>query len=156
MPYVIDGTIGVDVTKEDSTPEFPLGAEKEFSDGSIWQYVTAGEAISQYLLCRLTDDGNYTATRATTTAVGAVPYALGITEGLTVTSGSYFWILRQGPCTVFAGASCAADVALYTTATSGLVDDTATTLVVGLHLTATVGGSNANTAAFADSKLRCN
>ena len=71
-------------------------------------------------------------------------------------SGEYGWVAIAGKFTGFVGASCVQDVKLYTTATAGLVDDTATTLVSGVMLETTVSAANQNAACYAFREMSVN
>ena len=109
--------------------------------GRLWQYVKGGATIAQYSYVKISTDGNFTITAMTTTTnpstepaqVGCVQVAGGFISSI------YGWIFRGfGLHTGKFAASCVQDVKIYTTATSGVVDDAATTLVNGLKLITTI------------------
>ena len=81
-------------------------------------------------------DENYTFTAlSTSNDVGGTPLA--VSRGQPTASGQRFWAQREGLGTVRVLASAAADVALESTATAGVLDDSVTTgsfAVEGLHL----------------------
>lgn len=112
--------------------------------GRLWQYVKGGATIAQYEYVKISTDGNFTITSMTTTTnpstepaqVGCVQVSGGFTSSL------YGWVFRGfGAHTGKFAASCVQDVKIYTTATSGVVDDAATTLVNGLKLITTITGA---------------
>lgn len=130
-----------------------LGQQAVASDGATYELVLAAEAISQYQGVVVTYAG--AASKLTTTNAGAIPQKVGIAQNA-IASGAYGWVVRKGPCTVKVLASCAKDVKLYTTATAGSIDDTATTQIFGLVITANDGGSGSNIAGMAVSELTVN
>jgi len=112
--------------------------------GRLWQYVKGNATIAQYEYVKISTDGNFTITSMTTTTnpstepaqVGCVQVSGGFTSSL------YGWVFRGfGAHTGKFAASCVQDVKIYTTATSGVVDDAATTLVNGLKLITTITGA---------------
>lgn len=141
----------VDTAITGTVPLFPVGTYHKDNLGRTWQYVKGGATIAQYEYCKVSTDGNFTITSMTTTtnpstepaSVGCVQVTGGFTSSL------YGWIFRGGGAHIgkFA-ASCVQDVKIYTTATAGVVDDAATTLVNGLKLVTTITGA-ASAAAWA-------
>ena len=141
----------VDLTITGTIPLFTLGAIHKDVLGRTFQYVKGGGTLNQYDYCKVSTDGNFTITAATTTTnpstepaeIGCVQVSGGFT------STKYGWIFRGGGAHIgnFA-ASCVQDVKIYTTATAGVVDDAATTLINGLKLIATIT-SAASAAAWA-------
>ena len=73
-------------------------------------------------------------------------------DNVLLEANDYIWVFRQGAGRIRALANCAADARLYTSATSGAVDDTSTSQreVGGLRLKNTVGGAAADEACHAD------
>jgi hypothetical protein len=65
-----------------------------------------------------------------------------------VASGSYGWFQIFGACNIRVAASCVGGAKLYTSATAGVLDDTATSQdeVLGVTLTTTIGGAEATAA----------
>ena len=92
-------------------------------------------------------DGTYN-TQLITTALGAVPRYIAVATAAIVAS-SYGWYQIRGYCSaIYAAASCAADVALYTDAsTNGGVDDTSSSehAITGMILATAVGSGAAAT-----------
>lgn len=153
MAFVLDGTL-VDLTLTGTTKLYPLGTEKEASDGNTYVYIEADEALAQYAACRLLEDGG--SDELTTTNSGAVPTRVVVPQ-VAIASGSYGWAVSHGiSFSVLAAASCAADVKCYTTATAGVIDDAATDLIQGLRLNATNGGSEAAVNASAATQMMTN
>lgn len=144
-----------------TTAQHALGDEMSTKGGAVWKYVKAAEAISAYQLCHIAADG--TILKSTTTLVGtaARPTELCIPQ-FDIASGEYAWVpvgpfkLREDGVSTFKVAAlinCAGSVKLYTTATSGSVDDSVTTGVVqGLALSATITAAT-NAACVAVTRL---
>lgn len=147
MAFGTLGRHGVDLTRVDSTAQFTVGTTEYGSDGNWYQYATATTAVAAYAAASISSAG--AAAELTTTTSGAGPVAVGVPQ-VAVGAGSYGWFVRWGlSFTVLAAAGSVAGAKQYTTATAGVVDDTATDLIQGLTLTATVGGAQAATAATA-------
>lgn len=137
------------LTAANGAPAVPVGTLHWDQLGRLWQYVKGGGTLAQYEYCKISTDGNFTITSMTTTTnpstepaqVGCVQVSGGFTTSL------YGWIFRGfGAHTGLFAASCVQDVKIYTTATSGVVDDAATTLVAGLKLITTITGAAASPA----------
>lgn len=145
----------VDLETTSTTAQVPVGQYHWDAQGRLWQYVKGGGTIAQYEYIKISTDGNFTATSMTTTTnpstepaqVGCVQASGGLTSSL------YGWVFRGfGRHTGKFAASCVQDVKIYTTATSGVVDDAATTLVNGLKLITTIT-SAASSPAYASTIL---
>lgn len=131
------------------TASFALGTEINVK-GATYGYFKAAGSIAAYSLCTIQND--FDAEEGTTTTSGAKPTGCCIPQ-FVVADLEYFWApvgpfgpYREDGSTTFkvnAAALCAASVKLYTTATDGVVDDTATDLVAGLLLTETLVGAEA-------------
>ncbi len=138
---------------------YKLGDYANHKDG-VFQFVQASENIGQYDAVKVDNDG--TCVRLTTTISGAEPTAVGFAQ-IAITSGQRAWVFRgQGGGSgvgirVNALTLCAADVKLYTTATAGAIDDTATDLIQGVCLVTTnSGGSTAAMEVFASQLMVTN
>lgn len=124
--------------------KFALGTEINVR-GNTYQYFIADGAIAAYAACTVQND--FDAAEATTTTSGAKPTGVCIPQ-FAVADNEYFWgavgpfgPYREDGSTTFkvkAAQDCATSVKLYTTATAGVVDDTATDLIAGLCLTETI------------------
>jgi hypothetical protein len=135
-------------SSDGTTAQFDLGTEVEIK-GTTFGYFKAAGSIAAYSLCTVQND--YDAEEGTTTTSGAKPTLCCVPQ-FAVADLEYFWapigpIARQTPYAVNgapvtfkvnAALNCAGSVKLYTTATDGVVDDTATDLVAGLLLTETI------------------
>lgn len=130
-----DNTLG-------TTPAENLGEKRPFNDG-VYQYLKASGTVAQYALCKIAND--FTIAEGTTTLLPSTePAKVGIPQ-VALTVGQYAWVF-VGPgknVSVKAAASCVQDVKLYTTATAGVVDDAATTLINGLKIVTTIVGAAA-------------
>jgi hypothetical protein len=133
-----------------TTSKFGLGTVYN-TKGATYTYLKAGAAISQYAACTVSNV--WVALEGTTTTSGAKPTQVAIPQ-FEVASGEYFWaptgpfFLREDGATAFyvlAAQDCATSVKLYTTATDGVVDDSATDLIQGLCLTETITTARAAT-----------
>lgn len=144
MSFSTTGTVGIDLSRTSTTPEWNLGQIETMNDG-VYQYIQADAAIDQYAILRIEED--FGASEGTTTNLPATePSACGIAVS-DIASGSYGWaFIGPGVFTVLVAATCAADVKLYTTATAGQVDDDAsgTRLFQGLTLTAATTGAGSS------------
>lgn len=141
---------GYNLTSSDgTTAKFGLGDIANIC-GAVYQYFIADGSIAAYSLCTVQND--FDAEEGTTTTSGAKPTLCCIPQ-FAVADNEYFWApigpfgpYREDGTTTFkvnAAALCAASVKLYTTATDGVVDDSATDLVAGLCLTETLVGAEA-------------
>lgn len=147
--------------EETSTTQlFPLGQACIDSEGGHWVYGQANGALTQYDCVKIDNDGQVV--QMTTTVSGAEPTAAGVVQ-VAFADNEYGWVWRGGAggglnsgIKVRVLASCAADVKIYTTATAGCLDDTATDLVQGLCIIAANGGSTAAVECFASGLLMTN
>ncbi len=147
MSYAITPTIGIDLTQigqgaetaQKLLPAYALGTKAIFNDG-VYQYCKAAGTVAAGDLVKISPEaGAYTFVSGTTTLLPSTePAKVGVAT-LAFTSGQYGWIfVGPGLVSVFCETSCAQDVKLYTHATAGHVDDTATTLINGLKLITTI------------------
>jgi len=145
MTYCSSATLGVDVTTATSaTPEFQVGAKVNVTDGGEAIYVKAGASnLAAGDVVLISPAG--VAVGATTTNTDNVltaAYLIGVTH-VAITATQYGWACIKGKPTagINVAASCVLGVPLYTTATAGRVDDTATNgAIFGMMLTETCGG----------------
>jgi hypothetical protein len=154
---------GYNLTASDGATSTAGLGDEAIIEGAVWRYVKASGAISAYDFVTITDAG--LAASGTTTTAGSGPVGCGVAQ-FAFASGDYGWVavgpffLREDGLTAFkvnALTLCALDVKLYTTATAGAIDDSATTLVSGLLLTTTnaTGGTVAEPC-IAVRRLACN
>lgn len=132
---------GVRFAQTDTTIGFELGTTVMDTFGGFWVYCDGNGTQAQYEYVKISGDGLFTTSSLTTTTnpstepawVGCLQVSGGLTTSL------YGWVFRgPGYHTGLYAASCAQDVKIYTTATSGVVDDSSTTLVNGLKLITTI------------------
>lgn len=129
-------TEGIDVlqtyTINTSTPEYPgppfeLGQNVAGNDGSSWIFLRASTTISQYDAVGIDPATFYGNPLSSTMA--AAGYAIAWPQ-VAVNASDYFWAALQGRgggyFSIRVASSCAAGVALYTTTTAGVLDDSAT------------------------------
>ena len=118
----------------------PLGTRATSGTGE-YVLIQAQGAITQYDLCAIV--AGYEADPLNTT--GAAGKSNACIPQVAIADNHYGWGLVTGKGKVRAAASCAANVALYTTGTAGVVDDTSTSgIISGLVLTeaAPAGGGD--------------
>jgi hypothetical protein len=148
--------VAVDLTQAPSTSQlFTPGRIYWDENGRLWQFVKGAATIAQYEYVKVSTDGNFTITSMTTTTNASTePAEVGCVQATGgFTSTKYGWVFRGfGAHTGLFAASCVQDVKIYTTATNGVVDDSATTLVNGLKLITTIVGAAASPA-WASGKL---
>lgn len=145
----MSGQIIADLTERSSTPKAVVGQFHIDNLGRYWQYVKASAAIAQYEYVKVSTDSNYTiSSMTTTTNPSTEPASVGCAQ-TAFASGDYGYVFRgHGYHIGKFAASCVQNVKIYTTATNGVVDDAATTLVAGLKLITTITGA-ADSPAFA-------
>jgi hypothetical protein len=133
--------MGVNLDLTSTTPLFPVGQLHTDPKGRVFQYVKGSATIAQYEYVKVSSDGLFTVSSLTTTTnpstepaqVGCVQVSGGLTSSL------YGWVFRGcGEHTGLFAANCVQNVKIYTTATNGVVDDAATTLIAGLKLITTI------------------
>jgi hypothetical protein len=149
----MSGQIILDLSERSSTPKATVGQYHIDNLGRHWQYVKASAAIAVYEYVKVSGDGLYTiSSMTTTTNPSTEPANVGCAQ-TAFASGDYGYVFRGfGVHTGLFAASCAQNVKIYTTATGGVVDDAATTLVNGLKLITTIT-SAASAPAFASGLL---
>lgn len=125
MAFVSSGQLGADLTSTSTTALFALGTTLQGTDASEWVYVLAGEALTIYSSLAVTQA--YSASMLTNT--NAVTNNFYATNQIAFASADYGWVCKRGvPVTLRVGASCVKNIALYTTAVAGVLDDTATSI----------------------------
>lgn len=129
---VTSGLLGVNIAETPSTNArgHALGTRVMATDGQEYLYVLAGSAITQYNVVGV--DENYNA-YPITTAIAGDGWTIGAAQ-VAFASGDYGWVCTKGSnVSITVLGACAADVALYTSATAGKLDDTATTSLVKIE-----------------------
>lgn len=121
--YAVDGSVGIDLDATSSSIEFQLGEKVMGNSGTEWVYVQANGAISQFDVVGI--DENYQAAKITK-AMADDGWMVGFAQ-VAFTDNYYGWVATRGSdIGMNVLASCASDVALYTSATAGSLDDSAT------------------------------
>lgn len=121
MTFATSGMLGVDVTATPTAADFDLGTAIIGTDGTKWVYVQASGAITQYDAVAI--DENYQAA-ALTKALADAGHAVGFAQ-VAFADNDYGWVAVEGSnISVRVAVACQPDVALYTTATAGVLDDT--------------------------------
>lgn len=127
MAYPTDGTIGVDLdvtvagtTTDGENAEFTLGTRIPATDDQVYVYAQAGEAISQYDFVAIDED--FQVLKLGTTEAGD-GHIVGVAQ-VAFSDNDLGWFAVKGAnLQGNVGSSCAKDVALWTTATDGTLDD---------------------------------
>lgn len=157
MAYITTpGFAGVDLTVVDTSKKHRLGTEVQDNEGNTWMYCQADEAISPYQVCIVRP--NYLLLRANAGRIISVPYQLVVPQ-VTLGDTYYAWCICKGrDFEILAGASCAADVKLYTSASIGVLDDDATSqnLIQGTRFNNASAGASAITNASSSGYMEAN
>ena len=127
---------------------------RDTGTGAEYVYVLASETITKYMACSI--DSTYAALKLTKTEADKL-YGVGIAMS-TIASASYGWLLISGPMTSYVSTinAPAKEVALYTCATAGALDDCSTsqTKIPGIFCSADgVCATAENTAVLLTRKL---
>lgn len=158
--YATDGKLGALVSRVDSSDNtvnplysngaFPLGTEIAVANRGKWVYCKL-PAISQIGSACQIDPTTWIAI-LTTTAAAKIGYPIGFAPAI-ANVGDFGWLQTSGDVdNMYVGANCAANAALNTTATAGMLDDDGTAgagVVTSPVLTAARGGTNGVAAGFA-------
>jgi hypothetical protein len=138
------------LTEQSTTAKHTKGTiYRQPSTGAVYVYVLASEAITQYQGCSF--NSVYAALKITKTEADKL-YGFGIAQS-DIASASYGWLLITGPVTNYCSTINAPlkEVALYTSATAGALDDCSTsqTKIPGIFCSADgVCATAENTAVF--------
>jgi hypothetical protein len=117
----LDEAIAGSGTGSDEGSEFKLGTIVTLDDGGEAIYVHAGEAIAVSDFVAI--DENFEAALITAALV-LVGHGIGVAADVALADNEFGWVRTKG--SNFSGnvlASCAADIALYTSGTAGKLDD---------------------------------
>lgn len=153
--FPLSGLIGVDLTATVSATGSASNQGNQFAlgtcvmgKGNKYMYVLSSGAITQYAAVAVDEDFK---ARPLTKALADQGQRVGAAQ-VAIPATSFGWVAYEGmDISVRARASCAADAPLYTTASAGVLDDTATsqTKIIGITLTSANGGATAATPAIA-------
>jgi hypothetical protein len=153
MAFSTDGTLGVDFTATpagtgtsfDQGNEFELGTQVTANDGSVWLYVHASAAIAQYDVVGVSEA--YEAAPLSK-AMADDGWIIGLAQ-VAFADNDFGWVALKGTKSlkISLAASCAADVALYTTSTAGTLDDASTsqTKIDGLVAVTSISTATSST-----------
>jgi hypothetical protein len=140
--YQTGSILGAKIGTTTTTAEHALGETCKGDNGTEWVYVQANGAITQYdYVCM---DEDFQAVAGTKALVDA-GHEIGFAQ-VAFANDEYGWIARRGKtCSVRVAASCAPDVALYTTGTAGVLDDASTSQsqIRGVVIISTAGTATA-------------
>jgi hypothetical protein len=137
--YTVDGSI-VDLDATSETIEYALGTTVKGNTNTEWVYVQASGAIAQFDVVGI--DENYQAAKITK-AMADDGFNVGFAQ-VAFTDDYYGWVaLRGTDIGMNVLASCASDVALYTSGTAGSLDDTSTsqTKIDGVVAVTSIGSA---------------
>jgi hypothetical protein len=136
--FVTGGTLGAKLDETHTEAKFALGTHAHGNNNSEWVYVQASASITQYdavtiqadhKLAQLTIDG------------GKAAQAVGFAQ-VAFAPADYGWVMVRGKPLVRLAADCEPLLAIYATATGGVVDDaTVSTMILGLVATTSVTGT---------------
>ena len=140
MPTSASSIIGVNLTRQDTTAQFPAGTIVNTSDGGQYMYVKATtSALSTYAAVSIGQDGK--ATMLLTSNAEKSP-RVGFAQTSIATS-NFGWVALGGQFLVNLAANCQSGVPLFTTSTAGVLDDATVTAGYVAGPIATTSISNA-------------
>jgi len=138
-------------TPDNPGPQFAVGTEVVATDGSIWLFVKFTAGVNQYDVVMI-DPATNGAAQILGGAAENTKKRVGFYQNSTAAvANNYGWVMVSGVPTINVLASCAKAVQLYTTDTSGKLDDAIATgsqyPVRNVFLTTTIGATaSSNTA----------
>jgi hypothetical protein len=145
-PYVQTSAASATNSPDNPGPPFKAGTEVVCTDGSIWMFVKGGGGINQYDTVMI-DPVTFAANQILGGAAAEVTKKrIGFYQNSTaLTSSDYAWVMVSGVPTINVLGSCAKAVQLYTTDTSGKLDDGLATgsqyPIRNVFLTTTIGST---------------
>lgn len=120
MAYATSNVLGVRLAATSTTQEHELGTRVQATDGGTLVYVQANGAVAIYDVVGI--DENFQAAPVDSTMAGDGWY-VGFAQ-VAFADNEYGWVYLTGSnINANVAAGCAADVALYTSATAGTLDD---------------------------------
>jgi hypothetical protein len=130
MSVIVTPVVTPSLDAYTSDQRFPLGAQVTTNDG-MFEYVQVLSAVSQYNAVGIDTGG--LASNLTTTLAATVK-RVGVAQ-LSIAVSCYGWVQRSGHLRVQCAQACQDFVALFTTATAGVLDDATVSecLVLGLN-----------------------
>lgn len=148
MTYPTSGIVGASLTElmagtttNGVGAKFALGTRLTATDGSMWVYCQAGEAIGTAGMCVGIDE-DYQMLKMTKALCDA-GFQPGFVQ-MAFADNDMGWVCVHsgGNINMRVAASCAADVQLYTTATAGVLDDTSASQTIVRGCVIVVAASN--------------
>lgn len=140
---IIKSPLGANAALTGTAKLFDLGAVAIGSDNTEWVYVKSTETFGKNAWVAVDELFNARLLGKTEADDG---HTIAVADGAGIASGEYGWVAVKGKVTALVKASCAPDVALFTSATDGALDDASTsqTEILGVVITSTAGGSLTN------------
>ena len=143
--YVVDGTVGINVTEISTTEDFTLGDRHTGNDGSTFVFVQANGAITADGYVVLIDETWQADMIDTTNSATGFGQQVGVAR-VAFADNDYGWVQISGVAQIRVLANAAANVQLNSTATVGVLDDDATSgaeEVGAIAATTAAGGAEA-------------
>lgn len=143
MTFATSGLAGVKLDEVTSAAKHVVGTVVSLSDGGEAIYVEALSEISQFAYALVYADAS---AQMSTTTLAATAKRGGWAQ-TSIPSGYFGWLQISGKPKGNLAANCDDNVALYTTATSGVLDDATVSggLVLGATSTVTISNATAVT-----------
>lgn len=143
-------SLGIGLNDSDTVQQVPLGTVVDTSDGGRAVYCIASGAVSAYSACGINEDFDV---YMLTTALAVQSDRVGFPQ-VAIAAGSYGWAHLNGSnIKVRTKASAVADAQLYTTASSGVLDDASS--AGALKIDGLVLVAAASTAANGNAGIEC-
>lgn len=140
----LDAVVAGTGTSSDQGNQFVVGQTVTSDEGRVYMYVHASAAVSLYDVVGIGEDFE---AAPLTKAMADDGWMVGVANEVALSDNDFGWVCIKGSdVEVNVLASCAADVALYTTGTAGKLDDNSTsqTKIDGIVSTEANGTSTSN------------
>ena len=138
MSYIIGANTAITITSAEYTQgkAFGLGDRRTDSSGNTWVFCQASTSLAVYDAVRIKAD--YKCAQLTIDT-GKQPVEVGFVQIAVADVTDYVWVMVTGRPLIRLAASCQPSVALYATATGGVLDDaTTSTMIQGVVATTSV------------------
>ncbi len=146
-----DQTAAISSTNSPDNPGPPhaMGTEVTATDGSVWQFVKFTGGVNQYDVVMIDNSTGFAKQILGSGASEANRFKVGFFQGsVAAVANNYGWVMISGVPTINVLGSCAKLVQLYTTDTSGKLDDAVATgsqyPVRNVTLTTTISSTTAS------------
>jgi len=138
MAFVVDGKIGVDLTKTTSVAQFSLGTLVHTNDGGMYEYCQAASEVSTGAAVVIFEGNTVRMAETSIVNDAGTGKKIGFAQ-VSIASAYYGWVARMGKVLCNLADDCADNVPLFTTATAGVLDDATVSncLVAGVYLPVT-------------------